>query len=103
MITYATACSGIESASVAFEPLGMTPLWFSEIEPFPCSVLQHHWPQVPNLGDMTHIAEYLRNGLIEVPDVFVAGTPCQAFSVAGLRGGLSDNRGALSLSLMWIS
>jgi len=98
MITYGSVCSGIESASVAWEPLGMRPSWFSEIEPFPSAVLAHHWPNVPNLGDMTNLAAAIRAGMIEAPDVLVGGTPCQAFSVAGLRGGLSDGRGQLTLT-----
>lgn len=98
MITYGSVCSGIESASVAWEPLGMRPSWFSEVEPFPSAVLAHHWPNVPNLGDMTNLAAAIRAGIIEAPDVLVGGTPCQAFSVAGLRGGLSDGRGQLTLT-----
>lgn len=98
MLTYGSVCSGIEAASVAWEPIGMKPLWFSEIEPFPCAVLGTHWPQVDNLGDMTKIAAAVRAGDVSAPDLLVGGTPCQAFSVAGLRGGLSDERGQLTLS-----
>jgi len=96
---YATVCSGIEAPSVAAEPLGWTPVWFSEIEPFPCKVLAHHYPDVPNLGDMTKIteADIERHGPI---DVFVGGTPCQSFSVAGLRKGLADPRGNLALEFL---
>ncbi|HCR1940267.1 TPA: DNA cytosine methyltransferase, partial [Enterobacter kobei] len=71
---------------------------FSEIEPFPSAVLAHHWPEVTNLGDMTKIADAVRAGEVEAPDVLVGGTPCQAFSIAGLREGLSDDRGQLTLS-----
>lgn len=95
---YGSVCSGIEAASKAWEPLGWKPAWFSEIEPFPSAVLAHHWPEVINLGDMTKIAEAVRAGYIEAPDVLVGGTPCQAFSIAGLREGLSDDRGQLTLS-----
>ena len=95
---YGSVCSGIESASVAWEPLGMEAAWFSEIEPFPCAVLAHHWPNVGNLGDMTGIADMIRGGYIEAPDVLVGGTPCQAFSVAGNRGSLDDKRGQLTLT-----
>ena len=102
-LTYGSLCSGIESASVAWEPLGMRPAWFAEIDKFPSAVLAHHWPRVPNLGDMMHVREYLRRGLIERPDVLVAGTPCQAFSIAGLRGGLSDDRGQLTLEFCKIA
>lgn len=95
---YGSVCSGIEAASKAWEPLGWQPAWFSEIEPFPSAVLAHHWPEVTNLGDMTKIADAVRAGDVEAPDVLVGGTPCQAFSIAGLREGLSDDRGQLTLS-----
>lgn len=95
---YGSVCSGIEAASKAWEPLGWQPAWFSEIEPFPSAVLTHHWPEVTNLGDMTKIADAVRAGNVEAPDVLVGGTPCQAFSIAGLREGLSDDRGQLTLS-----
>ena len=95
---YGSVCSGIEAASKAWEPLGWKPAWFSEIEPFPSAVLAHHWPEVTNLGDMTKIADSVRAGEVEAPDVLVGGTPCQAFSIAGLREGLSDDRGQLTLS-----
>lgn len=98
MLRYGSVCSGIESASVAWEPLGMSAAWFSEIEPFPCSVLAHHWPHVANLGDMTQLPALMRMGLIEAPDVLVGGTPCQAFSVAGKRDSLDDERGQLTLT-----
>lgn len=97
-ITYGSVCSGIEAASVAWEPLGFVPQWFSEIEAFPSAVLAHHWPHVTNLGDMTKIAERIRSGEIAAPDVLVGGTPCQAFSVAGARKGLADDRGQLTIS-----
>ncbi|EPN5319578.1 Dam family site-specific DNA-(adenine-N6)-methyltransferase [Escherichia coli] len=96
-LRYGSVCSGIEAASIAWEPLGMRPAWFAEIEPFPSAVLAHHWPHVTNLGDMTKLAKKIRAGKIEAPDVLVGGTPCQAFSIAGLRGGLDDERGALTL------
>lgn len=98
MITYGSVCSGIESASVAWAPLGMTANWFSEIEPFPSAVLARHWPSVPNLGDMCQLPALIRAGLVPAPDVLVGGTPCQAFSVAGKRGGLDDDRGQLTLT-----
>ncbi|HID9741333.1 TPA: phage N-6-adenine-methyltransferase [Proteus mirabilis] len=99
-LTYGSVCSGIEAASVAWEPLNMKPEWFSEIEPFPCAVLSHHWPEIKNLGDMTTITDKLKANEVVAPDVLVGGTPCQAFSVAGLRGGLSDERGQLTLSFV---
>lgn len=95
---YGSVCSGIEAASVAWESLGWQPAWFSEIEAFPSAVLAHHWPQVENLGDMTKISAAVRAGDVEAPDVLVGGTPCQAFSIAGLRNGMDDERGQLTLS-----
>jgi DNA (cytosine-5)-methyltransferase 1 len=102
-ITFGSVCSGIEAASVAWHPLGWHAAWLAEIEPFPCAVLAHHYPEVPNLGDMTRIPELLRNGDIPAPDVFCGGTPCQAFSVAGLRNSLDDARGNLSLTFCEIA
>ena len=92
---FLSVCSGIEAASCAWEPLGFAPVAFSEIEPFPCSVLAHRFPSVPNLGDMTKFEEWnIEPGAV---DILVGGTPCQSFSVAGLRGGLTDDRGNLAL------
>ena len=82
---YGSVCSGIEAASVAWDPLGLQPAWFAEIEPFPRAVLAHRWPHVVNLGDMAKIAACVRAGEVEAPDILVGGTPCQAFSVAGAR------------------
>ncbi|EJN5393289.1 Dam family site-specific DNA-(adenine-N6)-methyltransferase [Salmonella enterica] len=95
---YGSVCSGIEAASVSWESLGWQPAWFAEIEAFPSAVLAHHWPDVTNLGDMTGIAAAVHAGDVEAPDMLVGGTPCQAFSIAGLRYGLADKRGQLSLS-----
>jgi len=97
-LTFGSVCSGIEAASTAWEALGLRADWFSEIEPFPSAVLAHHWPDVSNLGDMTKIATAIRAGEVNAPDILVGGTPCQAFSIAGLREGLSDARGQLTLS-----
>jgi DNA (cytosine-5)-methyltransferase 1 len=94
---FGSVCSGIEAASVAWGPLGWKAAWLSEIEPFPSAVLAHHYPDVPNLGDMTLLPERILSGEVEAPDVFCGGTPCQAFSVAGLRNSLDDARGNLSL------
>jgi DNA (cytosine-5)-methyltransferase 1 len=96
-------CSGIEAASVAWNPLGWKAAWFSEIEPFPCAVLAHHYPDVPNLGDMTTIAPRIRADEVEAPELLCGGTPCQAFSVAGLREGLADPRGGLTLAFVDIA
>jgi len=91
---YLSVCSGIEAATEAWHHLGWKPVAFSEIEPFPSAVLAHHYPDVPNLGDMTKYKEW---DLGETIDILVGGTPCQSFSVAGLRQGLADPRGNLML------
>ena len=100
---FGSVCSGIEAASVAWYPLGWTAAWLSEIEPFPCAVLKHHYPDVPNHGDMTLLPEKILSGQVESPDLFCGGTPCQAFSVAGLRNSLDDARGNLSLTFVGIA
>ncbi|MBJ8428449.1 DNA cytosine methyltransferase, partial [Acinetobacter bereziniae] len=97
---YGSVCSGIEAATVAWHELGWQPAWFSEIEKFPSQVLAHHYPHVENLGDMTFIAEKVKSYEVEAPDILVGGTPCQAFSVAGLRNSLDDDRGQLSLEFV---
>ncbi|MEQ4450951.1 Dam family site-specific DNA-(adenine-N6)-methyltransferase [Kosakonia sacchari] len=95
---YGSVCSGIEAATVAWEPLGWKAAWFAEIEKFPAAVLAERWPDVANLGDMTKIAAAVRAGTVDAPEILVGGTPCQAFSIAGLRNGLDDARGQLTLS-----
>ena len=102
-VSFGSVCSGIEAASVAWHPLGWRAAWLSEIEPFPCAVLAHHYPEVPNLGDMTTIARRVLTGEVGAPDVFCGGTPCQAFSVAGLRQSLDDARGNLTLKFVEIA
>jgi len=100
-VRYLSVCSGIEAATVAWHPLGWKPVAFSEIEPFPSAVLKHHYPSVPNLGDMTkHESWPIDVGSV---DLLVGGTPCQSFSVAGLRKGLSDPRGGLMLTYLEIA
>jgi len=96
-ITYGSVCSGIEAATVAWRHLGWEAAWYSEIESFPSAVLAHHYPETPNLGDMTLLPEMILSGAIPAPDILCGGTPCQAFSVAGNRESLSDDRGNLSL------
>lgn len=96
-ISYGSVCSGIEAATCAWHPLGWKAEWFAEIEPFPSAVLAHRYPETPNLGDMTLLAAQVLAGTISAPDVLVGGTPCQAFSVAGMRQGLLDPRGALTI------
>lgn len=93
---YLSLFSGIEAASAAWGPLGWEPLAFSEIDPFPSAVLAHHYPGVPNLGDVTRFHEWPD---LE-PDIIVGGSPCQAFSIAGLRKGLDDPRGNLTLTYL---
>jgi DNA (cytosine-5)-methyltransferase 1 len=93
---YLSVCSGIEAASVAWHPLGWQPWAFSEIEAFPSAVLKHHYPNVPNLGDMTRFQDWPDADI----DLLVGGTPCQSFSVAGLRKGLADPRGNLALTFL---
>ena len=99
MIRFLSICSGIEAASVAWSPLGWRAVGFSEIEPFPCAVLKHHYPEVRNFGDMTKFEEWK---IDESVDLVCGGTPCQAFSVAGKRGGMDDARGQLSLKFVEI-
>ena len=95
---YLSVCSGIEAATTAWHQLGWKPVAFSEIEPFPSAVLAHHWPDVPNLGDMTKYHDWRTDDI----QLLVGGTPCQAFSVAGLRKGLDDPRGNLTLTFLGI-
>lgn len=96
-VIFASVCSGIEAATLAWHPLGMRAAWYAEIEPFPSAVLAHHYPNTPNHGDMTKLAALVLAGKIPAPAVLVGGTPCQAFSVAGMREGLLDPRGALTI------
>jgi DNA (cytosine-5)-methyltransferase 1 len=96
---YASVCDGIGAAHVAWQPLGWECAWTSEIEPFPAAVVDHHW-KLNNLGDMTAITEEM---LDEPVDLLVGGTPCQSFSVAGLRGGLADPRGNLALRFVQLA
>jgi DNA (cytosine-5)-methyltransferase 1 len=96
---YLSLCSGIEAASVAWHHMGWQPTAFSEIEPFPSAVLAHHYPQTPNWGDMTRFKEWPDANI----NVLVGGTPCQSFSVAGLRKGLDDPRGNLMLTYLAIA
>lgn len=96
-LRYGSVCSGIEAATVAWHHMGWHASWLAEIEKFPSAVLAYHYPQVPNLGDMTKIKDKVLNREVDAPDILTGGTPCQAFSVAGLRKGLDDDRGQLSL------
>jgi DNA (cytosine-5)-methyltransferase 1 len=96
---YLSVCSGIEAATVAWHPLGWKPSAFAEVDKFPSKVLAHHYPDVPNLGDMTQFKEWDIGSI----DLLVGGTPCQSFSVAGLRKGLDDPRGNLMLTFLAIA
>ena len=108
---YGSVCSGIEAATTAWHPLGWEPQWFSQYDPefdyskgkidFPSEVLLNHYPEIPNLGDMTKLSENetYQNKPIEL---LVGGTPCQAFSIAGLREGLRDERSNLALEFVRI-
>ena len=96
---YLSVCSGIEAATAAWHPLGWSPVAFSEVDTFPSAVLAHHYPGVPNWGDMTKFQEWPDADV----DLLVGGTPCQSFSVAGLRAGLDDPRGSLMLTYLAIA
>ena len=98
-MNYLSVCSGIEAATVAWHHMGWKPVGFSEIEKFPSQVLAHHYPQVTNFGDMTKYKEWKLDDSI---GLLVGGTPCQSFSVAGLRKGLDDPRGNLALTYVGI-
>ena len=100
-LRYLSVCSGMEAASVAWHPLGFTPVGFSEIEPFPCAILKHRFPNTPNHGSLTEYKSWpIEPGAI---DLLVGGTPCQSFSVAGLRKGLEDPRGNLALVFLGLA
>jgi len=99
-INYLSVCSGVEAATVAWHGLGWSPAAFSEIDAFPSAVLAHHYPSVPNLGDMSKFKEWPDDRAV---DLLVGGTPCQSFSVAGLRKGLDDPRGNLMLTYLAIA
>jgi len=99
-IVYASLCDGIGAAHVAWQPLGWRCAWTSEIEPFAAAIVEHHW-NLPNLGDMTRITEEMIHGREQL-DLVVGGTPCQSFSLAGLRKGLDDPRGNLALVFLRI-
>jgi DNA (cytosine-5)-methyltransferase 1 len=100
LVNYLSVCSGIEAATVAWHDMGWKPVGFSEIEKFPSQLLQHHYPHVTNYGDMTKFKEWNIN---EPVNLLVGGTPCQSFSVAGLRKGLEDPRGNLMLIYLGIA
>lgn len=102
-ITFGSVCSGIEAAQLAFKPFGFKQLWSSEIADFPSKVLQHHYPNIPNLGNMIDLPNLILDEKIEAPDLFCGGTPCQAFSLAGWKNGLADKRGQLTMTFIEIA
>ncbi len=97
-MTYLSICSGIEAVSVAWAPLGFKPIGFAEIEPFPCELLRQKYPAVKNYGDITQHEKWNAGEF----DILVGGTPCQSFSIAGKRGGTTDDRGALMYAYLGI-
>jgi DNA (cytosine-5)-methyltransferase 1 len=99
-MTYASVCSGIGSCALAWHPLGWETAFFAEIDPFCCALLKHYYPGVPNLGDMLTLDAAAWRGKV---DLLAGGTPCQAFSVAGLRRSLADDRGNLTLRFVEIA
>ena len=101
--TFGSLCSGMEVATLVFKPMGLNPLWFSEIADFPSKFLKHKYPNTPNLGDMNDLPELIKSKKIEVPDLLSGGTPCQAFSLAGTQNGLNDHRGQLTLKYIEIA
>lgn len=94
---FGSVCSGIEAATFTLQPMGVNPLWLSEIADYPTRFLAAQYPDHPNLGDMTTIPNKIANNEIPAPDMLVGGTPCQAFSLAGWRNGVNDERGQLTL------
>lgn len=100
--TVGSVCSGIEAASVAWEPMGLHFQWFSEIARFPSQVLKEKHPNIINLGDMNDIPQKIIEGSVNAPDLICGGTPCQAFSLAGWQNGLNDDRGNLTMKFVEI-
>jgi len=101
-ISVGSVCSGIEAASVAWSDLGFRFKWFSEISHFPSQILRHKYPETPNVGDMRNLAGAIVARDIPAPDLICGGTPCQAFSLAGWKKGLDDDRGNLTLAFVSI-
>lgn len=102
-LTFGSVCSGIEASQLAFAPFGYKQLWSSEIAEFPSKVLNHHYSEIPNLGDMTELPEMILQEKVKAPDLFCGGTPCQAFSLAGWKNGLADKRGQLTITFIDIA
>lgn len=102
-ITFGSVCSGIEAAQLAFKNFDFEQLWSSEIAEFPSKVLDYHYPNIPNVGNMLTIPAKILKKDIEAPDLFCGGTPCQAFSLAGWKNGLEDERGQLTMTFIEIA
>jgi DNA (cytosine-5)-methyltransferase 1 len=100
--TIGSICSGIEAASVAWKSFDLDFKWFSEIAEFPSKVLKTRYPSVVNLGDMNKLSSAIVSRRISSPDLICGGTPCQTFSTAGLKNGLNDSRGCLTLKFVEI-
>src|SRR5699024_4755607 len=98
--TIGSVCSGIETASLAWSSFNFDFQWFSEIAKFPSKLLSELYPEIPNLGDMNNIPTEILNQRVNAPDLICGGTPCQAFSLAGLKRGLTDHRGNLTLKFV---
>jgi DNA (cytosine-5)-methyltransferase 1 len=98
--TVGSVCSGIEAASVAWAPLGFQFEWFSEIAAFPSRLLKEKYPNIPNVGDASKLPGMIKQNKITAPDIICGGTPCQAFSLAGWKNGLNDERGNLTLAFV---
>lgn len=102
-LTFGSVCSGIEASRLAFAPYGFEQLWSSEIAEFPSKVLEHHFPEVPNVGNMLDLPKLILEKKYEAPDIMCGGTPCQAFSLAGWQNGLTDERGQLTMTFIEIA
>lgn len=102
-LTFGSVCSGIEASQLAFAPFDFEQIWSSEIAEFPSKVLNYHYPNIPNLGDMIELPGLILKGKVEAPDLFCGGTPCQAFSLAGWKNGLADKRGQLTITFIEIA
>lgn len=100
MKTVGSVCSGIEACSVAWSEIGFDVQWLSEIAQFPCQLLEIKYPKIPNLLDMTEVPTKIGKGVIFSSDIICGGTPCQAFSLAGIKQGLNDDRGNLTLKFI---
>ena len=100
MYSVGSVCSGIEAASVAWNPIVYSFKWFSEIADFPSRLLKEKYPKTQNMGDMNGIPDFIRKQKISAPDIVCGGTPCQAFSLAGWKNGLNDTRGNLTIKFV---